>query len=170
MEPTLSREAASNSPSAYATAFHYFCYMPVNQNIDILDLISALAHQGTAAMQRSLRDAKLGLVAMEARTLRFIAYHPGCTQNDIVRESGRDKAQIARIIKVLIERGEVQKTIPAGTNRHELDVTSVGKKTHESAEALRTVVAKSMVAGLAVEERTELERILRQLTQGVAPP
>jgi DNA-binding MarR family transcriptional regulator len=139
--------------------------MPTNRDIEILNLINALAHQATAAMQRSLREAELGLVAMEARTLRFIARHPGCTQNDIVHESGRDKAQIARIIKVLLERDEIRKKTAVGGKRQQLEVTPVGAKSHEKAETLRTVVAQAMVANISAKERAELERILRRMTQ-----
>lgn len=138
--------------------------MPANRDIEILDLINALAHQATAAMQRSLREADMGLVAMEARTLRFIARHRGCTQNDIVRESGRDKAQIARIVKVLLERGEIRKTTDA--KRQQLEVTPAGAKSHAKAEALRAVVAQALVAELGSKERTELERMLRRMAQG----
>jgi len=139
--------------------------MPAQRDIEILNLINALAHQATAAMQRSLRDAGLGLVAMEARTLRYIARHPGCTQNDIVRESGRDKAQIARIIKVLLERGEIRKTLPAAGRRQQLEVTPAGAKSHDKAEALRTVVAQSLVGDLGGKERADLERMLRRMTR-----
>jgi DNA-binding MarR family transcriptional regulator len=140
--------------------------MPAHRDIEILNLINALAHQATAAMQRALREAELGLVAMEARTLRFIARHPGCTQNDIVRESGRDKAQIARIIKVLLERGEIRKTPVTGGRRHQLEVTAAGARSQEKAEALRTSVARALVAELGARERAELERMLRRMAQG----
>lgn len=83
--------------------------MPVHRNTEILNFINAIAHQATARMQRALRQEDVGLVAMEARTLRYIARHPGCTQSDIVRESNRDKAQIARIIKALLDRTEVRR-------------------------------------------------------------
>jgi len=150
-----------------ASARHYMGndQMQAHRDIEILNLINALAHQATAAMQRSLRDAELGLVAMEARTLRFIARHPGCTQNDIVRESGRDKAQVARIIKVLLERGEVRKTAVAGSKRQQLDVTPAGAKSHGKAEVLRTAVAETLVAGLGAKERKELERMLRRMAE-----
>ena len=110
--------------------------------------------------------AVVGLVAMEARTLRFIALHPGCTHHDIVRESGRDKAQIARIVKVLLDRGEIRKTPIAGGKRQQLEVTPVGAKSHEKAEALRTVVAQSLVADLGAKERADLERMLKRMSQG----
>ncbi|MCG8276864.1 MarR family transcriptional regulator [Stenotrophomonas sp. NLF4-10] len=144
--------------------------MPDNRDIEILNLINALAHQATAAMQRSLRDTELGLVAMEARTLRFIARHPGCTQNDIVRESGRDKAQIARITKVLLERGDIRKRAIEGGKRQHLEVTPAGAKLHAKAEALRTVVAQALVEGLAPEECNALERMLRRMTQADQNP
>lgn len=140
--------------------------MPAHRDIEILNLINALAHQATASMQRALREAELGLVAMEARTLRFIARHPGCTQNDIVRESGRDKAQIARIVKVLLERGEIRKSPVVGGKRQQLEVTPAGAKSHAKAEALRTVVAQSLVAELGAKERADLERMLNRMSQG----
>ena len=85
--------------------------------IEILNLVNAIERRTTARMQRLLREAGLGLAAMEARTLRFVARHPGCTQNEIVRASGRDKAQIARIIKILRERELVDRPADGGGRR-----------------------------------------------------
>jgi len=140
--------------------------MPTDRDIEILDLINTLAHQATATMQRSLREAELGLVAMEARTLRFIARHPGCTQSDIVRESGRDKAQIARVVKVLLERGEIRRRPEAvGEKRQPLEVTQAGEASYARAESLRKDVAKAMASGLGAAERRELVRMLQHMAE-----
>ena len=140
--------------------------MPASREIEILNLVNAIMHQATARMQRSLREAELGLAAMEARTLRFVARHPGCTQNDIVRESGRDKAQIARIIKTLLERGSVCR-LPnqAGEKRQRLTITDSGAETHEKAEALRSQVALALAEELGPDERAQLEGLLRRMSQ-----
>jgi DNA-binding MarR family transcriptional regulator len=42
---------------------------------------------------------------MEGKVLGFFARHPGATQRDLAQHSGRDKAQLARLIKSLRERG-----------------------------------------------------------------
>jgi len=145
--------------------------MPTDRDIEILDLINTLAREATATMQRSLREAELGLVAMEARTLRFIARHPGCTQSDIVRESGRDKAQIARVVKVLLERGEIRRRPEAvGEKRQPLEVTQPGETSHARAESLRNDVAKAMASGLGAGERRELVRMLRHMVERSREP
>jgi len=140
--------------------------MPASRDIEILNLVNTIAHQATAGMQRALRAAELGLAATEARTLRFVARHPGCTQSDIVRESGRDKAQIARVVKVLLERGEIQRLADeAGAQRHRLAVTPQGEATHRQAESLRAAVAQGMVDELSAKERIDLERLLRRISE-----
>ncbi|MGY0558502.1 MULTISPECIES: MarR family winged helix-turn-helix transcriptional regulator [unclassified Lysobacter] len=143
--------------------------MPLDQDIEILDLINAIAHQATAGMQRALKDAGIGLAAMEARTLRFVSRHPGCTQSDIVRESGRDKAQIARVVKVLLERGDIAR-LPnePDLRRGRLRITPEGSVSYEQAEHLRSEVAASMVGGVTAKERTQLSRLLRRVVKGSA--
>lgn len=141
--------------------------MPASRDIEILNLVNTIMHQATARMQRSLREAELGLAAMEARTLRFVARNPGCTQNDIVRESGRDKAQIARIIKTLLERGQVERLgNEPGEKRQRLRLTASGAGTHAEAEELRAAAAKDLLRDLSQTERKQLEGLLRRMSHG----
>lgn len=144
--------------------------MPAEPESEILDLINVAMHHATARMQRSLREAELGLVAMEARTLRFIARHPGCTQSDIVRASGRDKAQIARVVKRLLDLGYVQRMADApGAKRQRLALTRAGRAPHARAEALRARVARDLLEGLDDGERTRLLALLRRMPAAVPP-
>lgn len=145
--------------------------MSASPGIEILNLINAIERHTTARMHRSLRDAGLGLAAMEARTLRFVARHPGCTQNDIVRASGRDKAQIARIIKTLRERGFVDRPVGdnAGRRHRPLDLTATGMAVHTQAESLRAGTANDLVDGLDDRERAQLEDLLRLLSPAESP-
>jgi DNA-binding MarR family transcriptional regulator len=139
--------------------------MAVPPGIEILSLVNAIERRTTARMQRLLREAGLGLAAMEARTLRFIARHPGCTQSDIVRASGRDKAQIARIIKILRAREFVGHPAGGGRRAQPLALTAAGTAVHLRAESLRADTARELVAGLDSSERAQLETLLG----GLAP-
>ena len=139
--------------------------MAVPPGIEILSLVNAIERRTTARMQRLLREAGLGLAAMEARTLRFIARHPGCTQSDIVRASGRDKAQIARIIKILRAREFVGHPAGGGRRAQPLALTAAGTVVHLRAESLRADTARELVAGLDSSERAQLETLLG----GLAP-
>lgn len=136
--------------------------MPAKPGIEILNLVNAIERRTTARMQRLLREAGLGLAAMEARTLRFIARHPGCTQQDIVRASGRDKAQIARIVKHLRERDLVA-SATAGRGRRALALSEAGKAVHARAEALRARTARELVGELDPDEQARLEALLARL-------
>lgn len=144
--------------------------MTDGQNIEILNYVNAIAHQATAGMQRRLREAGLGLVATEARTLRYIVRHPGCTQTDIVRESGRDKAQIARVVKVLLERGDIHRLADAaGVRRQRLDATRKGQGVHRKAEVLREHVVAELLGGISAQERATLSRLLGRVLQQNLP-
>ncbi|GAA3913315.1 MarR family winged helix-turn-helix transcriptional regulator [Luteimonas lutimaris] len=138
--------------------------MSVQPGIEILNLINAIERRTTARMQRLLREAGVGLAAMEARTLRFVARHPGCTQSDIVRASGRDKAQIARIIKILRERDFIGPPAGGGRRPQPLALTATGTAIHSHAESLRADTARELVAGLGPDERSQLEALLGRLS------
>jgi len=138
--------------------------MSAQPGIEILNLINAIERRTTARIQRLLREAGVGLAAMEARTLRFVARHPGCTQSDIVRASGRDKAQIARIIKVLRERDFIAPPAGGGRRPQPLALTATGTAIHSRAESLRADTARELVAGLGPDERSQLEALLGRLS------
>jgi DNA-binding MarR family transcriptional regulator len=138
--------------------------MSAEPGIEILNLVNTIERGTTARMQRLLRETGVELAAMEARTLRFVARHPGCTQNEIVRASGRDKAQIARIIKILRERGLVDRPAAgSGRRAQPLALTAAGAAVHERAESLRADIARELVSELAPAERTQLEALLGRL-------
>lgn len=137
--------------------------MAVQPGVEILNLINAIERRSTACMQRLLREAGVGLTAMEARTLRFVARHPGCTQSDIVRASGRDKAQIARIIKILRERDFVASAVGGGRRAQPLALTATGTAVHSRAESMRAETARALVVDLDTSERAQLEALLGRL-------
>ena len=141
-------------------------HMSAEPGIEILNLINAIERRTTTRMQRLLRESGLGLAAMEARTLRFVARHPGCTQNDIVRASGRDKAQIARIIKTLRGRDLVTRPAAEGGGRRPqpLVLTAAGTAVHARAESLRANTARELAGELDPAERAQLETLLGRLS------
>lgn len=134
-------------------------------DIEIFELVKAAMHLASTRIQRSLNTEGVFIAPMEARCLRYVVRNPGCTQKDIVMASGRDKAQIARVIKLLIERGLLTRLADeAGERRHRLLATSEGHGIHEQAERHRTRVAKTMVEALDGAERQQLHRFLQQVT------
>lgn len=132
--------------------------------IRIFELVKEVMHLSSARIQRNLSADGASIAPMEARCLRYVARHPGCTQNDIVVASGRDKAQIARVVKLLIERAYLTRLADEpGERRHRLAATPEGLHVHEQAERQRSSVAHGMVDTLSSAERQQLQQLLQQV-------
>ena len=65
---------------------------------EVFETIHTLMHLFRAQQFRALRDGPAAVTHMEAKTLGFFARHPGATLSELVAHSGRDKAQVARLI------------------------------------------------------------------------
>src|SRR5215469_14992448 len=71
---------------------------------DVLELIHTVMHQYRARQYRLLKEGPHDITHMDGKVLGFFNRHPGATQSDLAQHSGRDKAQLARLIKGLRER------------------------------------------------------------------
>lgn len=118
-------------------------------------------------LMQSLRDDPEGLAGMEVKVLRFFSHHPGATQSDLVQHSGRDKGQIARLVKTLIERGLLQ---PSATvqRRGALELTGAGLSLHQRLQRRRAEQADRIMSVLSSQERTQLDTILTRLQSALA--
>jgi DNA-binding MarR family transcriptional regulator len=132
-------------------------------NTEVLDRLHSLMHGLRRHLQEAMRHDGEGLGPMEARCLGYFMRHDGATQRDLVQHSGRDKAQIARIVKALHERGLLQSAPDPDDGRSQrVSVTADGQ-----AQLHRARFEKAMTAGLAEGERTTLLALLDRLQEQV---
>ncbi|MEL0659933.1 MarR family transcriptional regulator [Psychromonas arctica] len=68
----------------------------------IANTLFTLMQSYRVTIRKAINANELGLNAMHVRCLHIIAGNKGCTANDIVNQTQRDKAQIARLVKELI--------------------------------------------------------------------
>ncbi len=142
--------------------------MKRSANTEVLDHIHALMHGLRRHLQEAMRDAGEGLGPMEARCLGFFMRHDGATQSDLVQHAGRDKAQIARIVKALHERGLLQSCRDPDDGRSQrVSVTAEGQALQRRMQQLRVRFEKTMVAGLSEAERTTLLALLERMQTNV---
>lgn len=73
----------------------------MSHQADIRQVLWQLAFQFKANSKRAIRDYDLPLNGMHVRLLQMIARQPACTAQRIAASTGRDKAQITRVIKEL---------------------------------------------------------------------
>ena len=131
---------------------------------DVLELVHAVMHLFRARQYRALDELALGLTHMEGKVLGFFARHPGATQSDLAQHSGRDKAQLARLIKTLRERGLLSAEADADDRRNlRLQLTEAGQELQRALRLQGRRLEGRAVAGLSTADRERLVALLRQV-------
>ena len=129
--------------------------MPADEAV--LELVHAVMHQFRSQQYRALEGGTHDITHMESKVLGYIGHHPGATQSDLARHSGRDKAQLARLIKGLRERAFLVGEEDATDRRNvRLSVTAEGSAVLHALQQQSEHLATLAVAGLSVAERQQL--------------
>lgn len=135
----------------------------VKHEDDVLDLVHALMHQVRSHQHQQLRSAA-ELTPMEARVLRFFGRHAGATQSDLADHSGRDKAQLARLVKGLRERGLLLALQDEGDRRHlRLALSAEGEVLRRRLRQLDRRLTARAVHGFAPAEQAQLRALLLRM-------
>ncbi|WP_394470989.1 MarR family winged helix-turn-helix transcriptional regulator [Roseateles sp. DC23W] len=132
---------------------------------EIFDLLHALMHlhRGRQPRETAAHD-EAALTHMEARALGFIGRHAGATQTDLVLRSGRDKAQIARLIASLKARGLIEASADATDRRTQrLALTEAGQALHRRLRRHGEQVAQAAVRDFSQAELDQLLALLARL-------
>jgi len=127
----------------------------------VLELVHAVMHQFRAQQYRALEGATDGVTHMEGKVLGFFARHAGATQSDLAQHSGRDKAQLARLIKGLRERGLLHAEADDADRRNvHLQLTDAGQTMLRTLRAQGRKLEARAVAGLSADQRRQLAELL----------
>jgi DNA-binding MarR family transcriptional regulator len=136
---------------------------------EVIEAMHAIMHLFRSARQRSLRDGAHELAHMEAKALGYFARHPGATQSDLVAHAGRDKAQVARLIRTLRERGLLDATPDAQDRRiTRLALTEAGQAMHTELHRDDGRLADAALAGIGPDERAVLFALLGKVRANLA--
>ena len=150
----------------------------VNQNppspaLVVLERVHAIMHLYRSAQQRSLRAGPHDLAHMEIKVLGFFARRPGATQSDLAAHSGRDKAQLARLIRGLRDRGLLDAAADETDKRStRLSLSEAGKAMFAALHRHDGALAETALEGIAEADRATLldllERVRANLEAGQA--
>lgn len=141
----------------------------VNQNppspaLEVLERVHAIMHLYRSAQQRSLRAGPHDLAHMEIKVLGFFARRPGATQSDLAAHSGRDKAQLARLIRGLRDRGLLDATADETDKRStRLALSEAGKAMFAALHRHDGALAETALEGIAEAERATLLDLLERV-------
>lgn len=133
---------------------------------DILELVHSVMHEYRALQYRFLRDGPHDITHMDGKVLAFFSRHPGATQSDLATHSGRDKAQLARLIKGLRDRGLLEATVDEADRRNvKLSLTADGASVQKNLQQQAKKLSAKATAGLSDAERTQLAELLQRVRQ-----
>lgn len=142
-----------------------------NNEDGVLDLIHTVMHQYRSMQYQILRDGPHDITHMEGKVLGFFGYHPGATQSDLARHSGRDKAQLARLIKGLRDRSLLDAVADETDKRNvRLTLTTDGQSVlttlRQQGKRLNTLALKDFDSNEQKELLQLLQRVQVNLDTG----
>jgi DNA-binding MarR family transcriptional regulator len=136
----------------------------VNHSEAVFDDIHSIMHLYRARQLRGLRDTPHELTHMEYKTLGFFARHPGATQSELVAHSGRDKAQLTRLIRGLRDKELLVAEVDAADRRStRLKLSDQGLAVFNSLGELGAQASGVAVAGMNEAQLAQLQLLLRQI-------
>jgi len=131
---------------------------------DILELVHELMHEYRSLQYRFLRDGPHDITHMDGKVLGFFGRHPGATQSDLAEHSGRDKAQLARLIKGLRDRDLLTGEVDESDRRSvRLALTADGQAVQKALRQQAKRLGDKAVAGLSAKEKEELATLLQRV-------
>ena len=137
---------------------------PAGQAADVLESIHQIMHLYRSRQHRSLRQGQHDLAHMEVKVLGYFARHPGATSSDLVAHSGRDKAQVTRLIRGLRERGLLEAAADAADRRStRLTLSEQGREVHAALHVHDGTLAEAALAGIPKAERATLVALLERV-------
>ena len=127
----------------------------------VLELVHTVMHQFRSLQFHALRDAPHGLTHMDSKVMGFFAHHPGATLSDLAQHSGRDKAQLARLVKGLRERELlVAQADPADRRNVHLQLSAAGQAVQRALRHGARALNQRAVRGLDAGEQAQLAALL----------
>lgn len=131
---------------------------------EIFEEIHAVMHLLRAEQFQVFRDCPYKLTHMEGQVLGYLARKPGATLSDLVAHSGRDKGQLAKLVKTLREHALIEAVEDASDRRSvKLRLTACGEKVQHKLESELCNATQVALGTLSQKDLGELLRLLRIL-------
>jgi DNA-binding MarR family transcriptional regulator len=128
-------------------------------------------HQFRSTQYQVLRDNAHDVTHMESKVMAFFSRHGGATLSDLVAHSGRDKAQLAKLVKGLRERGLLDAETDVDDRRSvRLRLSAAGLAVQQALHAEARVLNERAVEGLSPQEQTQLVTLLSRIKANLDTP
>ena len=137
----------------------------------VLELVHTVMHQFRSRQYQVLRDGLHDITHMESKVMGFFAHHPGATLSDLAQHSGRDKAQLARLVKGLRERALLAGEADAADRRNvHLTLSAEGHAVQQALRREARALNARAVDGLSAKEQAQLLELLGRVKANLDSP
>jgi DNA-binding MarR family transcriptional regulator len=130
----------------------------------VLELVHTVMHRYRSQQYQVLRGGRHDITHMESKVLDFFGHHPGATQTDLSAHNGRDKAQMARLIKALRDRGLLDGEAGEADRRSiQLTLSADGKSVLLTLQRQSQRLNAKAVDGFSKTEQRQLAAFLQRV-------
>ena len=143
--------------------------MSPSSPVDVFDTLHELQHLFRARMRKSIEAVHPELTFNEMRILMHAGRQPGITQRDLVEHSHADKAQMARILAHLQDRGWLTRSASESDKRVRcLHLSAQGRQLFTRLRSLQEQVAAELLQDCPPPLQAQLLALLKQARSSAA--
>ncbi|WP_051293962.1 MarR family winged helix-turn-helix transcriptional regulator [Pseudoduganella violaceinigra] len=136
---------------------------------DVFEAIHQITHLYRGQQYKALRGSPQALGPIEFRVLHFIGFHPGCTLTDLVAHSGRDKGQMARLLRGLRDAELVSaEEDPADRRSTLLSLMPAGRALFDEVHAEGERLSRQAFAGFTQGDKALLQSLLARVQENLS--
>lgn len=130
---------------------------------DVFEVLHDLLHLFRARLLESLEAVQPGLTFNEFRILMHTGRHPGITQKELVEHSHTDKAQMARTLAQLQDKGWLERSASEADKRVRcLQLSAQGQKLFDQLRHRREQIATELLSDFPQAQQGLLHELLLQ--------
>lgn len=129
-----------------------------------LDTIFQLGVALKRQMHTQIEALDLGIAPMHMRVIKIVSKKPECTAMDIAKILNRDKAQVTRLLKTLIDQDLILKVPHPEDKRSQiLAVTDKGAAGLEMLKVVDKKVVTALTAGISEQELEQFDAVAKKI-------
>lgn len=130
---------------------------------DVFEVLHDLLHLFRARLLQSLEAVQPGLTFNEFRILMHTGRHPGITQKELVEHSHTDKAQMARTLAQLQDKGWLERSASEADKRVRcLQLSTRGQQLFDQLRSRREQIATELLSDFPAAQQALLHDLLLQ--------
>ncbi len=134
-----------------------------------LDNLFHLVHVLKRQLHEQIEQLELPIAPMHVRVIKIISKQSPCTAMDVVNFLNRDKAQVTRLIKTLIEEGFIEKRPNPEDKRSQcLLTTEKGNEVLAKLKAVDAEIFQKMTLNVSEEELEAFQLVAGKLAENLS--